>query len=187
MSQLLLRGAWMVAVWIALWAELTPANLLSGVVVAGTLLAAFPSRYAADRRGHLRPLATLRFLGYFAWKLVEASAIVAWEVVTPRNRIVEGIVAVPLRGVSDGVTTIVANAISLVPGTLTLEVGVDPVVLYVHVLHLHDRAAVVDEVLRLEELAARAVGLADALDRRPPPGRAGTEPVPAHRPPGEHR
>lgn len=148
---------WLVLVWVALWEEVSPGNVLAGVAVATALLAAFP-RGEGLLRGRIRPLATARFVVHFSWKLVEASVIVAWEVVTPRNRINEGIVAVPIHGVSDGLVTVVANGISLTPGTLTLEVDRDPTVLYVHVLHLRDIEAVRRDVLRLEELAVRAFG-----------------------------
>ncbi|MBW3644194.1 MAG: Na+/H+ antiporter subunit E [Actinobacteria bacterium] len=148
---------WLVAVWVALWEQVSPANVASGLVVALVVLTLFPLG-PRDRSARVRPAAALRFLVYFAWKLVEASAIVAWEVVTPRNRINEGIVAIPIRGVSDVVITVVANAISLTPGTLTLEARRSPAVLYVHVLHLRDVEEVRRETLHLEALAIRAFG-----------------------------
>jgi multicomponent Na+:H+ antiporter subunit E len=153
---------WLVAVWVALWEQVSPANVLSGLAVALVVLTLFP---VGDRRrsGTVRPVAAARFLAYFAWNLVEASAVVAWEIVTPRNRINEGIVAIPIRGVSDAVVTVVANAISLTPGTLTLEARRSPAVLYVHVLHLYDVEAVRRETLRLEALAIRAFGPAQVV------------------------
>jgi multicomponent Na+:H+ antiporter subunit E len=161
------------AMWIALWERFSIANLLGGVAVGLALVLAFPP----DRRGTytVRPLPAARFLGYFAWKLLEASAIVAWEIVTPRNRINEGIVAIPISGVSEGLTTIVANAISLTPGTLTLEVVERPTVLYVHVLHLRDVDAVRTEVRYLEALAIRAFARAE-------PGGPGVDERPRSRP-----
>ncbi len=162
MTRYLAAGVWLVLVWVALWEDLSPASVLGGVVTAGALLAVFRLGPAATT-STLRPLRALRFLVYFLWKLVEASAVVAWEVVTPRNRIIEGIVAVPIRGVSDALITAVANAISLTPGTVTLEVDRHPTTLYVHVLHLHDIEAVRRDIRHLEALAIRAFGSADAV------------------------
>lgn len=153
-------AAWLVLVWVALWGEVTVANLLSGLAVATVLIAAFPT--AGPRAGlPVRVLPALHFLGYFLVKLVEANLMVAWEVVTPRNRINEGIVRVPLRQPSDALTTLVANAVTLTPGTLTVEVertagGV--CALYVHVLHLRTVEAVRRDILTLEYLAVRAFG-----------------------------
>lgn len=155
----------LVAVWIGLWQQLSVANLLSGTAVAAAILWLFPVITAdPSRRPVVRPLRALHFLGYFLVNLAEASAVVAWEIVTPTNRINQGVVAVRIRGASDALVTLVANAISLTPGTLTVEVGRGATVLYVHVLHLRDVDEVRRDVLRLEALAIRAFGGRPALD-----------------------
>ncbi len=154
--------AWLLVVWLFLWEGVSLANVLAGLALASLLVVLFPMR-PRGIPGAFRPVAVARFLGFFAWKLVEASVIVAWEVVTPQNRINEGIVAIPIRGVSDTLTTLVANAISLTPGTLTLEVRHQPAVLYVHVLHLEDIDAVRRDVQYLEVLAIRAFGSSAAV------------------------
>lgn len=157
----LLLGAWLLTAWLVLWGSLTTANVLSGVAVAvGVLLIPLPAR---DARFAFRPLPAVRFVAYFAWQLVRASVVVAIEVATPRNRIRTGIVAVPLRGASDALVTLVADAVSLTPGTLTLEARRDPPTLYVHVLHLHDVEQVRRSIRRTEVLAVRAFGSRDAL------------------------
>lgn len=156
------RGLWLVAVWLLLWEEVSAANVLSGVAVAAGTLVLFPPR-AAKRQGTFRPIPALKFLVYFHIKLFQASAIVAWEIVTPRSRINQGIVAVPIRHVSDALTTLIANAISLTPGTLTIEVHRNPTVLYVHVLHLRDVEAIRRDVRQLELYAARAFGSQEAI------------------------
>lgn len=162
MSLRLVVGAWLGAVWLALWGGVSAANVLSGAVVAFLLVTLFPLR-PTPRPGRFRPLWALRLLGYFVVKLVQANAVVAWEVVTPRNRIVEGIVAVPVTSASDVLVSVVANAISLTPGTLTLEVATDPHVLYVHVLHLRDIDDVRRDVTRLERYVLRAFGSDEAV------------------------
>lgn len=147
--------------WVALWGDLTVANVVSGLAVGGLILARYPLDGPAG--ASVRPLAALHFLGVFTVELVKASAVLAWEVVTPTNSINQGIVAVPVLGCSRGVVALVANAISLTPGTLTLEVDDDPVVLYVHVLHLRSVEDVRRDVLRFEALAIRAFGGSGAI------------------------
>lgn len=121
--------------WIVLWRDISAANLLSGLVIAAVASSGIP--ISAEHR--VRPLALARFAGYFAVQLLEANIVLAREVVTPQNQIETGIIAVSLDGYSDLVATIVANATSLTPGTLTLELAHRPEpVLFVHVLHLHD-------------------------------------------------
>lgn len=163
---------WLLVVWIALWGDLSLANVLSGVAVASGLMVAFP--HAGPRPlARVRPVRALVFLAYFLYKLVEANVVVAWEVITPNNESInEAIVAVPVTGASDAAITILANAMSLTPGTLTLEVGRDPAVLYVHVLHLRDIDQVRRDVYRLERLVLRAFGDEAALAAARPPTSA---------------
>lgn len=163
MSRIVLAG-WLVVLWVALWGQLSWANLLSGVVVAS--LAIFVGRSPRPAvRGAFRPWRALVFAGRFAVDLVRATIVVAVEIVTPQERIHTGIVEIPLRGCDDGLVTLVANAVSLTPGTLTLEVRREPPTLYAHVLHLHDVEEVRRQVRRLEVDAVRAFGSAEALAR----------------------
>lgn len=146
----------LVVVWVLLWEEPTVANLASGVAATAIVLAVGRSGLPL---APFRPFAVLHLLGWFVVALVKASLVVAWEVVTPGTSINEGIVAVPLGRRSDALVTLVANAISLTPGTLTIEVDPgDDTVLYVHVLHLRSIEAVRRDVARLDELAVRAFG-----------------------------
>ena len=148
-------------IWVVLRSDLSPANVLGGVLVAGAIVTAFDTW----RPGALiiRPLHALRFAGYFLVKLVESNLVVARTVIAPRDRVHTGIVAVPLHGCSDAVVTLVADAISLTPGTLTVEVRRDPLTLYVHALDTRDIEQIRRDVRTLEVLAVRAFGDAEAL------------------------
>jgi multicomponent Na+:H+ antiporter subunit E len=160
MTRVLLTG-WLLVVWLALWGQATTANILSGVAVAVGVQ--FVPRHHHGGRFAFRPVAALRFLLYFVRQLVTASIVVAAEVATRRNRINTGIVAVPLRGASDALVTLVADAVTLTPGTLTVQVMRDPPTLYVHVLHLKDVEEVRRSIRRTEVLAVRAFGSREAL------------------------
>jgi multicomponent Na+:H+ antiporter subunit E len=147
--------------WIALWGDPSWGNVLGGAVVALIVAAAVVEPGA--HRGTVRPLPALHFVLHVAWSLVRATTLVAWEVVTPRNRIVEGIIAVPLPHASPTVLLIVVNAIGLTPGTVVVEIDEDPCVLYVHVLHLTDIEKVRAELLHLDALALHAFGPPEAI------------------------
>ncbi len=75
---------------------------------------------------------------YFLYELVISSFRVAWEVVTPQSYSRPGIIAVPLDVRSDLGITLLANLISLTPGSLSLEVSADRRTLYVHVMFIDD-------------------------------------------------
>lgn len=151
--------AWLVVVWVALWGEATPANLLGGAAVAAAVLRVF-GRAGPRPAGPVRPLAALSFAGWFAVKLVQATVQVAVEAARPRPRINEAVIALPLPQVSDAVATVVANAISLTPGTLTLEVESDrdAAVLYVHALQAPDPDVTRRQLFDLARRARAAFG-----------------------------
>lgn len=159
-------GAWLTLVWTALWGDARPPTMVAGAVVAALVIALSGPAPPAPEPLRVRPLAVLRLGGWFAVKLVEANLLVSREVVTPSNAIREAVVAVRLHTASEGLVTLVANMISLTPGTLVLEIEhTEPQpVLYVHVLHLKTVAAARADVHDLECRVMRAFGAADVLE-----------------------
>jgi multicomponent Na+:H+ antiporter subunit E len=78
-------------------------------------------------------------------------------------------VAVPVVGTSDQLLTLLADAVSLTPGTLALEVDRPGAVLYVHVLDLGGADGGVEgvrrSIIRLERLILQALGPAGQVQR----------------------
>jgi multicomponent Na+:H+ antiporter subunit E len=153
----------LVVIWVALWGTPTVANFVSGILVVGAVTWLFPGgpgRLAAEDQGRFRPLAALHYLAFFSWALLVATWDVVVTVLRPRLRVAEAVVAVPLRSRSPVIATMVANSITLTPGTMTIDISdeQDPIVLYVHVLGLADRQAIRDDGLAFERLAVRAFG-----------------------------
>ena len=151
-------------VWLALWGEVSAVNVVSGVLVVVILAVLFPP----DPREHtLHPFALVRLFAVFVWRLVSSSATVVLAVLAPTPaRLRSGVVGVALSHPSPLVATVVADALSLTPGTLTLEARYandggsppsEPPVLYIHVLGLSDPAAIRDDVRRLERLVVSAI------------------------------
>jgi len=135
-----LRGrlALLVILWLLAWGEASVANLVSGIVVAGALLAAFPPVRRPLLSIRVRPMAARRLIVYLLGQLVTSNALVAREVVSRRSRIRTGVIAYPVRHPSEEVLTLVANIIALTPGTMTVEATREPAVIYVHFLLLED-------------------------------------------------
>lgn len=151
-------GALLLGIWLLLWGSVTVADVLSGLVVVTLVLWAIPDARLHVRRPTLRPVATARFVGRVLGDLVRANLVVTREILSRGSSIHTGVVAVPLPLCSDGLLTLVANVLSLTPGTLPIEVTREPPVIYVHVLHLRDIEAVRLDVQRLSALAVRAFG-----------------------------
>lgn len=157
----LVRVLSLTTTWVALWSDISVANVLSGLVVAALIVMAFDTWRPG--RVVVRPIAVTKFITYFTYQLAVSTLVVARTVITPRDRIRSGIVAVPLSGCSDAVATLIADAISLTPGTLTLEVRRDPLTIYVHALDVRDITVLQREIRTLEVLAVNAFGDAAAI------------------------
>lgn len=158
---------WLTAVWVGLWGTLTAANVLGGLALAAALLALLPLPEAPSQ-GRVRWPALLRYLAFFALELVRASLIVVWQVLRPGGELRQAVIAVDAMGASDLLLTVVANSISLTPGTLTLEVDRERSILYVHVLDVGGPEGVERarrSIEHLERLAILALGSQECLDR----------------------
>ncbi len=79
-----------------------------------------------------------QLIGYFIWQLIVSNFRVLWDVITPKHISKPGIIAVSLDAKSDFEIMLVANLVSLTPGTLSLDVSDDRSILYVHVMFLDD-------------------------------------------------
>lgn len=161
--RLLLAPVLLLAAWLALWGEISVINVLSGVAVAA--IVSFFSRRAPRADHRIHPIGLVRLLAVFVWRLVTSSATVVRTVLFPTPaRLRSGVIAIALSDPSPLVAAIVADAISLTPGTLTLEVRYPgngersrPPSLYVHVLGLTDVGELRDDVRRLERLVLSAI------------------------------
>lgn len=162
---------WLVVLWITLWGSVTWANVFGGLAVAVAVVLFARLDAVSLQATYFRPHWAMWYLLVLIWKLLESNVRLAYEILTPGISTHTGIIAVPMRGGSDAVINLVANSITLTPGTMTIDVkrwdvdgdGIDDgdgdsVVLYVHGMYTRDIEAVRHDVLRLEALALRAFG-----------------------------
>ena len=157
--------AWLTAVWVGLWGSVTVANVLGGVLVSLVLVLLLRPAPASGP-AVVAPVALLRFTVRFFVDLVVSSLQVVRLVLGRRIALRQAIVQVQVPGASDTLLTVLADAISLTPGTLTVDVDPGTGTLYVHVLDVGHRSQGVERVradLQDQARAAvRAFGSADA-------------------------
>ena len=99
----------------------------------------------------------VRFGGYFLYVLTKANFQIAWEVITPGLSQTPRILRYPVAHLSDTQLTILANCITLTPGTLVVDASNDNDWLYVHSMYAADRAAAVTELAKLDRRLTRDV------------------------------
>ena len=151
---------WLVLVWILLWGTWSWANLLSGIVVAVAVTSLLPLPPVVGGV-QVHGVRLLRLLGYFLVDLVVSAAQVAWLTVRPRGISRSAILKVPLRTDSDLLLTIVAETVTLVPGSIVIDLDREEKTRILHVLNVDDESDVEKRrasVLAQEERVVRALG-----------------------------
>ena len=95
----------------------------------------------------------------FIKELVASAVRVAWLVVQPdlMARIRPALVAIPLSPQSDASITMLANLITLTPGTLSVDVSDDRKFLFIHVMNMGEKDELVAEIASGFEARVKAV------------------------------
>ncbi len=145
MRKKFLTNIMLVLIWVALTGDFTFVNFAFGFLLGS--LALWLADKESDSRKYFRLIpAALSFILFFLYELIKANIQVAYEVMKPTLGMVPGIVAIPLDVESDLEITLLANLISLTPGTLSLDVSEHKEVLYVHAMYVHDKQEFIDSI-----------------------------------------
>jgi multicomponent Na+:H+ antiporter subunit E len=141
--------------WTAATGQFTVANLLLGFGMGFAALwlvrrTLGPTRYFA------KVPQSLRFALFYLWQLLLANLRVAYDIVTPTHYMKPGVIAIPLDTVTDTEITLLANLLTLTPGSLSLDLAPDRKTLYVHVMYI-DRGDVEEARRQIKEGLERRV------------------------------
>ncbi|HMP74121.1 MAG TPA: Na+/H+ antiporter subunit E [Kiritimatiellia bacterium] len=124
-------------VWASMTGEMSLANLLVGAVIGYLVLLIL--RPILGPSDYFRKLPqTIVFTGYFIREMLLSSLRVGYDVITPTHYSKPGIIAIPLDARTDIEITLLANLISLTPGTLSLDLSPDRSKLYIHAMFAAD-------------------------------------------------
>ncbi len=139
----LLVNLLLAGIWPAFQADPGPSDFLVGFVVGFVLLALLHRAYGR------RMVAAVGFLLFLIVAIVKSSFQVAGLILAPTLRLDQGIVAIPLEANTTLEIAALATAITLTPGTLSVDVGEDAAgqqVLFVHSLMVGDPEAMRKEI-----------------------------------------
>jgi multicomponent Na+:H+ antiporter subunit E len=143
-------------VWLLLWDGISLFLVLTGILLAILVGLVFPLP-PIDLHGRFRPVQGVRLVVRLLVDAVRASVEVlrlAFRFGTvPRSSIIR----VQLRSRSDLYLTLTAELVSLVPGTIVLEVHRATSTLYLHVLGAHDEAAIAETIQAVLDAEARVL------------------------------
>lgn len=142
------------AAWCALWADLSFANVVSGVLVGVAITSA---GIGTEVRGSVRVVPLVHLGWLVLLDLIASTASVAREVLTPTDHTDEGIIAVRLPVDSRRHLLLLTVAITVTPGTAVVDVDPDTSTFYLHLLHIDRRDEVAAHAIELAELACRGL------------------------------
>ncbi|MGB4328240.1 MAG: Na+/H+ antiporter subunit E [Tenuifilum sp.] len=143
-------------IWLLLTGTLELTSLLLGLAIAFTLALIFGKNSNVFGRFRMTPkvfVYSLIYLFVLSWEIVKSNIDVALRVLNPKLPINPGIVKVKTRLKSPIGRMILANSITLTPGTLTIDMKDDE--LYIHWIDV--------ETLDAEEASRKILGKFEKL------------------------
>lgn len=125
--------AWLTFVWLLLWGDLTRLTLVGGILVSALIVWVFPFPQVSVR-GALRPWRALVLATVFLYDLVVASFHVAWLAIRPAAPPASAVIRIDLVSRSELLQVLTGELISLVPGSLLIDLDSPGRQLWLHVL-----------------------------------------------------
>ncbi len=128
-------------IWLGLTWSVDLLSLLVGGGVSALIALLIADMYAPKVYVFRRPAKYFWFIYYiplFFWECLKANIDVAYRVAHPKVPIRPGIVKVKTTLKNETAITILANSITLTPGTLSVDVDKEQGILYVHWIVVRD-------------------------------------------------
>lgn len=123
--------------WMALTGMFDPLNFGAGFIL-GYLMLRLVQRPEDPKNYFQRAALIIQFAMFYFKELFVANVRVASTVLSPKMKMTPAIVAIPLDTDSALSISLLANLITLTPGSLTLDIAADCSVLYVHTMYADD-------------------------------------------------
>ena len=128
------------ATWLLLTWRFYLQNIIIGALASLITTLIFGRYFIKDYKKFLQPLRYFYLLIYtifFIWECIKANFDVAYRVLHPAMPIKPGIVKVKMELKSDLARTILANSITMTPGTISVDIIDD--YLYVHWIYVFSK------------------------------------------------
>jgi len=137
---------WLIAIaWCFLQGSISIGNLLLGCLL-GTAVLTISLSFNGMRTSFSQLKAMVLLIIFVLKELVISSLRITRDILTPTVYARPRIVRIPVSDLNDIAITVLANAISLTPGSLALEVSENRQNLYVHVMYAEDREEAVTNI-----------------------------------------
>jgi len=136
------------ALWV-IWLLLNN-TVAFGHVLLGAVLAMFIPWFTAsfwqEKVMIRRPWLLAKFVAVVIYEIMVANVVVAKLILTKQDKLQPGFIQLPLDLTSPLAISLLANTISLTPGTVSCDLSEDQSYLLIHALHVEDVTATINEI-----------------------------------------
>jgi multicomponent Na+:H+ antiporter subunit E len=132
--------------WALLTSKSSIGNLFIGFLLGYVALWVLHPATGVKNSYFQKTIHFIRFTLVFIKELVLSSFRVAMDVLKPHPNMWPGVVGIPLDAKTDLEITMLANVISLTPGTLSLDVSADRKTLFIHAMYVVNPDALRKEI-----------------------------------------
>ncbi len=132
-------------VWALLQAEFTIQSFMVGYFLGLVILYIFKNQFSGKLYIYKWWAVFLLFM-VFIKELIIANFIVIVQILRPKLNIRPGIIAFPVDLETPVQITLLANMISLTPGTLSMEISQDNKIIYIHVFNIDEQELVIKRI-----------------------------------------
>lgn len=142
---------WLMLVWTMLWGNFSVANTINGLVVALVITVLLPMpRLPVEGRLHV--VSMIRLALTVGWYMVLSSLQVAWWAIRPGPPPLSAVLRAQISVKSDLVMALLLNTLTIIPGSVVLEIDQERRLAYVHVLDVGSPKAVASFYTQLRQL-----------------------------------
>ena len=134
---MLLLNLLLALAWMALTGTFDPLNFAFGFLL-GYIMLRLLQRPEDPKNYFQRAAKILHFALFFLKELLIANLRVAGTVLSPKMKMTPAVVSIPLEAEGELPISLLANLITLTPGSLTIDIAADCSVLYVHTMYAED-------------------------------------------------
>lgn len=121
--------------WTFLSGRLDALNFIEGLILGFIILFLIRNIFGFEQY-YYKLFKSVGFFFYVLKEIILANLEVAYDVVTPGKRMRPGVVGIPLDAKTNLEITLLANIITLTPGTLSLDISHNKEILYVHTMYM---------------------------------------------------
>jgi len=143
-------------VWLLLNNTVAPGHMLLGAILA-IVIPLLTSSFWPEKVCIRHPMTLFKFVMVVLWDIMIANVIVAKLIMGDKNKLKPAFLHIPLDIEHPLAISLLANTISLTPGTVSCDLSEDHKTLLVHGLHEEDPGATIKEIKQRYEQPLKKV------------------------------